>query len=112
MAAGGFDPAFNTEALPSGTDVEALLRVLLRGWTVVHEPGAIVHHAHQREYLQLERRVYGYGLGLTAVLTKALIQNPRLLPDLAAQAAPRRWPSRSRRARPRTAPSATIFPRR
>jgi glycosyltransferase involved in cell wall biosynthesis/GT2 family glycosyltransferase len=81
-AAGGFDPAFNTAALPNGTDVEALLRVLLRGWTVVREPGAIVHHAHQRDYDQLERRVYGYGLGLTAVLTKALIQNPRLLPDL------------------------------
>jgi glycosyltransferase involved in cell wall biosynthesis/GT2 family glycosyltransferase len=82
-AAGGFDPAFNTGALPSGTDVEALLRVLLRGWTVVREPGAIVHHAHQRDYGQLERRVYGYGLGLTAVLTKALIHNPRLLPELA-----------------------------
>jgi glycosyltransferase involved in cell wall biosynthesis/GT2 family glycosyltransferase len=82
-AAGGFDPAFNTVALPNGTDVEVLLRVLLRGWTVVREPGAIVHHAHQRDYDQLERRVYGYGLGLTAVLTKALIQNPRLLPELA-----------------------------
>ncbi len=82
-AAGGFDPAFNTRALPGGTDVEALLRVMLRGWTVVHEPGAIVHHAHPREYDQLERRVYGYGLGLTAILTKALIRNPRLLPELA-----------------------------
>lgn len=82
-AAGGFDPAFNTAALPNGTDVEALLRVLLRGWTVVREPGAIVHHAHQRDYDQLERRVYGYGLGLTAVLAKALARNPRLLPELA-----------------------------
>jgi len=82
-AAGGFDPAFNTTALPNGTDVEALLRVLLGGWTVVREPGAIVHHAHQRDYLQLERRVHGYGLGLTAVLAKTLIQHPRLLPELA-----------------------------
>ncbi|HSK50799.1 MAG TPA: glycosyltransferase [Solirubrobacterales bacterium] len=80
--AGGFDPAFNTAALPNGTDVEALLRVLLSGWTVVREPGAIVHHAHQRDYSQLERRVHGYGLGLTAVLTKALIQHPGLLPGL------------------------------
>jgi len=81
--AGCLDPAFNTQALPNGTDVEALLRVMLRGWTVVHDPGAIVQHAHQREYHQLERRVYGYGLGLTAVLTKSLLQNPRLLPELA-----------------------------
>jgi GT2 family glycosyltransferase len=81
--AGCLDPAFNTKALPNGTDVEALLRVMLRGWTVVHDPAAIVQHAHQREYHQLERRVYGYGLGLTAVLTKSLLQNPRLLPELA-----------------------------
>jgi glycosyltransferase involved in cell wall biosynthesis/GT2 family glycosyltransferase len=81
--AGCLDPAFNTKALPNGTDVEALLRVMLSGWTVVHDPAAIVKHAHQREYHQLERRVYGYGLGLTAVLTKSLLHNPRLLPELA-----------------------------
>ena len=81
-AAGGLDPAFNTKALPNGTDVEALLRVMLRGWTVVHDPGAIVQHAHQREYHQLERRVYGYGLGLTAVLSKSILQNPKLIPEL------------------------------
>jgi GT2 family glycosyltransferase len=80
--AGCLDPAFNTKALPNGTDVESLLRVMLRGWTVVHDPGAIVQHAHQRTYEALERRVYGYGLGLTAVLTKSLLQNPKLLPEL------------------------------
>lgn len=80
--AGGFDPSFNTQALPNGTDVEALLRVMLRGWTVVHDAHAIVQHAHQREYHQLERRVYGYGLGLTAVLTKTLLRHPKLIPDL------------------------------
>jgi glycosyltransferase involved in cell wall biosynthesis/GT2 family glycosyltransferase len=83
--AGELDPAFNTSALPNGTDVEVLLRVLLRGWTVVRNPAAIVHHAHQREYRQFERRVYGYGLGLTAVLTKTLIHNPRLIPLLLAK---------------------------
>jgi glycosyltransferase involved in cell wall biosynthesis/GT2 family glycosyltransferase len=80
--AGGLDPSFNTKALPNGTDVESLFRVLLRGWTIVHEPAAIVQHAHQSEYHQLERRVYGYGVGLTAVLTKSLLHNPRLVPEL------------------------------
>ncbi len=80
--AGALDPAFNTKALPNGTDVEALLRVMLHGWTIVHDPGAIVQHAHQREYHQLERRVYGYGLGLTAVLAKSLLHNPKLVPEL------------------------------
>jgi glycosyltransferase involved in cell wall biosynthesis len=80
--AGGLDPSFNTKALPNGTDVESLFRVLLGGWTIVHEPAAIVQHAHQSEYHQLERRVYGYGVGLTAVLTKSLIQHPKLVPQL------------------------------
>jgi glycosyltransferase involved in cell wall biosynthesis/GT2 family glycosyltransferase len=80
--AGGLDPSFNTKALPNGTDVESLFRVLLGGWTIVHEPVAIVQHAHQSEYHQLERRVYGYGVGLTAVLTKSLIQHPKLVPEL------------------------------
>lgn len=80
--AGGLDPSFNTKALPNGTDVESLFRVLLGGWTIVHEPAAIVQHAHQSEYRQLERRVYGYGVGLTAVLTKSLIQHPKLIPEL------------------------------
>ena len=69
-------PSSTPKALPNGSDVEALLRVLLRGWTVVHEPAAVVRHDHPREYAQLERRVYGYGLGLTAILTKALLGNP------------------------------------
>jgi glycosyltransferase involved in cell wall biosynthesis/GT2 family glycosyltransferase len=80
--AGGLDPSFNTKALPNGTDVESLFRVLLGGWTIVHEPAAIVQHAHQSEYHQLERRVYGYGVGLTAVLTKSLLHNPKLVPEL------------------------------
>ena len=99
--AGCLDPAFNTKALPNGTDVEALFRVMLRGWTIVHEPGAIVQHAHQSEYHQLERRVYGYGVGLTAVLTKSLIQHPRLVPELVRKL-PRGAASPSPPARPRT----------
>ncbi len=49
---------------------------------IVHEPAAIVQHAHPREYEQFERRVYGYGVGLTACLTKSLLDNPRLVPEL------------------------------
>ncbi len=81
---GGFDSALGT-ATPTlgGEDVEAMLRVLLAGHRVVYEPAAIVRHAHPREYTQFERRVWGYGVGLTACLTKALIEHPGLLPRLA-----------------------------
>ena len=53
-----------------------MLRVLLAGRQVVHEPAAIVRHAHPREFAQFERRVWGYGVGLTACLTKAMRSAP------------------------------------
>ncbi len=77
---GGFDPALGT-ATPTlaGEDLEAMLRVLLAGHRVVYEPAAIVRHEHQHEFEQFRRRVWGYGVGLTACLTKAVTTNPRLL---------------------------------
>jgi Glycosyltransferase like family 2 len=80
---GGFDSALGT-ATPTlgGEDVEAMLRVLLAGQRVVYEPAAIVRHAQEREFAAVERRVYGYGVGLTACLTKAVVANPALLRDL------------------------------
>ncbi|HYY74134.1 MAG TPA: glycosyltransferase, partial [Solirubrobacterales bacterium] len=81
---GGFDPALGPGTLAhDGDDIEALLRVLLSGRQVVHDPAAIVWHAHPRDYRELEQRVWGYGVGMTACLTKAVATHPRLLPDLA-----------------------------
>jgi hypothetical protein len=80
---GGFDTALGPGTLAhDGDDVEALLRMMLSGRQVVHDPAAIVWHAHPSEYRELEERVWGYGIGLTACLTKAMIDHPRLLPDL------------------------------
>jgi GT2 family glycosyltransferase len=80
---GGFDVALGPGTIAhDGDDVEALLRVMLSGHPVVHDPAAIVWHAHPREYRELEDRVWGYGIGLTACLTKAMLDHPRLLPDL------------------------------
>ena len=80
---GGFDEALGppTPTL-AGEDIEALLRVVLTGREVVHEPAALVWHAHPREYGMLRRRMWGYGLGLSACLTKSIVDNPRLLPNL------------------------------
>jgi hypothetical protein len=87
---GGFDPALGT-ATPAlaGEDLEAMLRVLLAGHKVVYEPRAIVRHEHQREYEQFKRRVWGYGVGLTACLTKAVVENPRRLLPMLARKLPR-----------------------
>jgi glycosyltransferase involved in cell wall biosynthesis len=80
---GGFDSALGTATYTlGGEDVEAMLRVLLSDHQVIHEPAALVRHSHPREFAQFERRVWGYGVGLTACLSKILILHPRLLPDL------------------------------
>lgn len=80
---GGFDVSLGppTPTL-AGEDIEALLRVVLSGNQVVHEPAALVWHAHPREYAMLRRRMWGYGLGLSACVTKSVVDNPRLLPML------------------------------
>ncbi len=81
---GGFDPALGPGTIAhDGDDVEALLRVLLAGHAIVHDPAAIVWHAHPDDYRELEDRVWGYGVGLTACLTKAALDRPSLLLDLA-----------------------------
>lgn len=79
---GGFDPALGpaTPAL-GGEDVDALLRVILAGYTLVYEPAAVVRHPPHREYAQLRRQIRGYGTGLGACLFKTLITQPRQLPD-------------------------------
>lgn len=80
---GGFDPVLGppTPTL-AGEDIEGLLRFVLKGRQVVHEPAALVWHAHPREYGMLRRRMWGYGLGLSACVTKSVVDNPRLLPTL------------------------------
>jgi glycosyltransferase involved in cell wall biosynthesis len=81
---GGFDPALGPGTIANdGDDIEALLRVLLAGHAIVHDPAAIVWHAHPDDYRELEDRVWGYGVGLTACLTKAVLDRPSLLLDLA-----------------------------
>jgi glycosyltransferase involved in cell wall biosynthesis len=80
---GGFDLALGPPTpTRAGEDLEALLRVVLAGHEVVHDPAAIVWHAHLPDYAMLRRRMFGYGAGLAACLTKSVTRNPRLVPDL------------------------------
>jgi glycosyltransferase involved in cell wall biosynthesis len=80
---GGFDPALGPGTIArDGDDIEALLRVLLSGHAVVADPAAVVWHAHPHQYGELKDRVWGYGVGLTACLTKATLDHPSLIPDL------------------------------
>lgn len=83
---GGFDPAIGT-GTPAlgGDDLAAFFRVISEGYALVYEPAAIVRHTHYRDYPSLQRQIFGYGVGLTAFATKALLDQPRLAIDLAAK---------------------------
>jgi len=74
---GGFDPA-----LQCGMDIAAFFQAIKRGYTLVYEPAALAYHGHRREYLELQKQIYTYGVGLTAYLTKILLEQPRYLLEL------------------------------
>jgi GT2 family glycosyltransferase len=85
-ALGGFDPVLGAGNVAcGGDDLAAFFQVITAGYTLVYEPAAIVHHRHHRNYDELRQQMYGYGVGLTAYLTKSLVDQPGLLLDVAAR---------------------------
>ena len=89
LAIGGFDVA-----LGAGTparaceDTAAICDLMLDGGTFVYWPGAVMWHEHRREFAEVERQLGGYGSGLTAFYTRAVLRDPRRLLTL-ARLAPR-----------------------
>lgn len=77
---GGFDLA-----LRCGMDFAAFFQVVTQGYKLVYEPAAIVHHLHHRDYAMLRKQIYNYGVGLTACLTKVILESPLLLFDILAK---------------------------
>lgn len=81
---GGFDPALGTGTpARGGDDLSAFFEVIQRGHRLVYEPSAVVRHHHAEDIGALKRQVYGYGVGLTAYLTKCVLDHPALLPTVA-----------------------------
>ena len=76
---GPFDEALDGGTLArSGGDQEFFYRTLARGYRIVYEPGALVWHRHRREWDALRRTVYGYGVGVFAWWTRALLKEGEL----------------------------------
>lgn len=99
---GGFDPALGAGSKArGGDDLAAFYEAMMRGYRLVYEPAAVVRHYHHRTYEQLHRQVRGYGVGLGAFLTKAVLERPRTVATLAVRSAPAlRHLRRMRRAAP------------
>ncbi len=74
---GGFDPCLGAGTHARGAeDLDICIRLILRGQTLVFEPGAIVRHRHLDAMNQLYRKVFSYGVGLGALITKHLTSAP------------------------------------
>lgn len=63
----------------AGEDLELFFRVIQQGYQLVYEPRALVYHLHRADYAGLRTQIYRYGIGLTAFLTKVVLDNPHLL---------------------------------
>ncbi|MFL5659355.1 MAG: glycosyltransferase, partial [Ktedonobacteraceae bacterium] len=81
-SAGGFDPALGAGTpARSAEETATFFQVITQGHKLVYQPAALLYHPSYRDYVSLRKQVYGYGVGLTAYLTKSLLDNPRLLVD-------------------------------
>lgn len=88
-ASGGFDPALGGGNPPvGGEDIDVLMRVVLAGERLVYEPRAVAWHPPHREMEALRQQMYVYGRGLSAVLTKAALSDPKVAWDILCRIPP------------------------
>jgi hypothetical protein len=71
---GGFDEALGAGTRTAGgEDLDAFVRILQAGYVLAYEPSSMVWHHHRSDLDGLQRQMYSYGTGLTAFLTKHLL---------------------------------------
>lgn len=71
---GGFDEALGAGTpAGGGEDLDAFVRVLRAGRSLVYEPSAVVWHVHRAGSRDQRRQLFYYGVGLTAYLSKCVI---------------------------------------
>ncbi len=65
-----------------GEDLDVLRRTITAGHTIVYEPAALMWHHHRRSDEALRRQMYRYGVGLSATVTKWLLEDRRVAVDV------------------------------
>jgi O-antigen biosynthesis protein len=79
----GFDPALGPGTTArAGEDLLALFSTIAVGSRLVYQPDAVVWHHHRRNPEALASQAFGYGVGLGAYLTAAVMREPATLPAL------------------------------
>ncbi len=82
-AIGGFDPATGAGTpARGGDDLSAFFSVIASEQRLVYNPAALVLHAHHSDHRALRRQAFGYGAGLTAYLTKTVLDSPSRMREL------------------------------
>lgn len=77
---GGFDVALGAGTpTAGGEDTLAITLVMLHGYEVVYEPGALMWHHHRQDMASLNKQLHGYSVGLTAFYAALLRQRPGAL---------------------------------
>jgi GT2 family glycosyltransferase len=85
QASGGFDEALGVGTpTRGGEDLAMFVELLTAGHQIGYEPAAIIEHQHRASMDDLDRQIYGYGLGFTAMLTAVTLRDPWHLLGLAA----------------------------
>jgi GT2 family glycosyltransferase len=56
-----------------GEDLDLYVRVLLAGHSIVYDPAAILWHRHPDHPKHLRSEIFSYGVGLSAMMTKQLM---------------------------------------
>jgi GT2 family glycosyltransferase len=85
QASGGFDEALGVGTpTRGGEDLAMFVELLTAGHQTGYEPTAIIEHQHRATMADLDRQIYGYGLGFTAMLTAVTLRDPRHALGLAA----------------------------
>jgi len=78
VASGGFDPSLGAGSIAqSGEDIDAMSWAILHGGRLVYEPRSLCWHEHRRDEDALRHQLFSYGVGFTAVLTKAITHDRR-----------------------------------
>ncbi len=84
---GGFDSCLGTGSMArGGDDLAAFHEVIMHGHQLAYAPSAIIRHFHNKTYDSVKRQMSGYGVGLTAYLTSAVVHRPTSLLTIARRA--------------------------
>jgi O-antigen biosynthesis protein len=84
---GGFDSSLGTGTMArGGDDLAAFHEVIMHGHQLAYAPSAIIRHFHNKTYESVKRQMSGYGVGLTAYLTSAVVRRPTSLLSVARHA--------------------------